>query len=95
MLVTCYYFIKDVITLNKTNSEIILNYCNYLSKINIQPFENYKIINPYNNEQIKLITKKFYNKYYNDYKKRKLILGSNPARRATATTGIPFEMQII
>ena len=91
MLVTCYYFIKDVITLNKTNSEIILNYCNYLSKVIIEPFENYRIINPYNNEQIKLITKKFYNKYYNDYKKRKLILGSNPARRATATTGIPFE----
>lgn len=79
--------------MNKTNSEKILKYCDTLSKINIEPFDNYKIINPYfdNKEQIKLITKKFYNKYYNDNKKRKLILGSNPARRASATTGIPFE----
>ena len=79
--------------MNKTNSEKILKYCDTLSKINIEPFDNYKVINPYfdNKEQIKLITKKFYNKYYNDNKKRKLILGSNPARRASATTGIPFE----
>lgn len=38
-----------------------------------------------------MITTKFYNKYYNDNNKRRLILGSNPARRATAVTGIPFE----
>lgn len=79
--------------MNKTNSEKILKYCENLSKIKIDAFENYRIINPYDNnkEQIKLITTKFYNKYYNDNNKRRLILGSNPARRATAVTGIPFE----
>lgn len=77
--------------MQKSNSEKILNYYEKLSKININTLENYKIINPYynNKEQIKLITTKFYNKYYND--KRRLILGSNPSRRATAVTGIPFE----
>ena len=75
------------------NSEKILNYCNYLSKLKVESFDNYKIINPYKNnkEQIKEITTKFYNKFYNDNKKRRLILGSNPARRGSATTGIPFE----
>lgn len=79
--------------MDKTNSEKILKYCKNLSKIEIESFDNYKIINPYKNnkEQIESITTKFYNKYYNDNNKRRLILGSNPARRATAVTGIPFE----
>ena len=79
--------------MNGTNSEKILKYCENLSKIEIEPFENYKIINPYkdNKKQIKEITTKFYTKYYNDNNKRRLILGSNPARRGTALTGIPFE----
>lgn len=80
--------------MDKTNSEKILKYCEEISKLKIKSFDNYKIINPYNSdnqEQIKQITTKFYNKYYNDNKKRRLILGSNPARRASAVTGIPFE----
>ena len=80
--------------MDKTNSNKILNYCDNLSKIEIDSFDDYKIINPYNDvnkEQIKLITEKFYNKFYDDNNKRRLILGSNPARRASAVTGIPFE----
>lgn len=80
--------------MKKTNSEKILTYCDNLSKIKIEAFDNYIIINPYNDsnkEQVRLITTKFYNKFYNDNNKRRLILGSNPARRASAVTGIPFE----
>ena len=80
--------------MNKTNSEKILTYCDNLSKIKIDLFDYYKIINPYtycNKEQIKVITTKFYTRFYNDKKKRRLILGSNPARRASAVTGVPFE----
>ncbi|HAJ56002.1 MAG TPA: DUF4918 domain-containing protein, partial [Lactobacillus sp.] len=33
----------------------------------------------------------FYKKYFNDTKPRRLILGSSPARRGTAITGVPFE----
>lgn len=80
--------------MNKINSEKILAYCDNLSKIKIDSFDYYKIINPYNDcnkEQIKVITTKFYTRFYNDKKKRRLILGSNPARRASAVTGVPFE----
>lgn len=41
--------------------------------------------------KIKEIINMFYHKYYNDIDKRYLILGSSPARKGTATTGIPFE----
>lgn len=80
--------------MNTVNSNKILNYCDNLSKIEIEPFDYYKILNPYNDEhkeQVQLITKKFYDKFYNDNNKRRLILGSNPARRASAVTGVPFE----
>lgn len=79
--------------MNKTNKELILDYCDYLSKLKIDSFDCYRIINPYegNNEQINQIIEKFYDKFYNDNNKRRLILGSNPARRGTAVTGIPFE----
>lgn len=57
--------------------ETNLNYCNKLSKIEIDSFDDYKIINPYNDinkEQIKCITKKFYNIFYSDNKKRRFLL---------------------
>lgn len=72
----------------------ILKFNNYLSNIKIDLPKNYNIINPFNGEnkdKIKEITNVFYKKYYNDNNKRYLILGSSPARRGTATTGIPFE----
>ena len=72
----------------------ILNFNNYLSNIKIDLPENYNIINPFNGEnkdKIKEITNVFYKKYYNDNNKRYLILGSSPARRGTALTGVPFE----
>ena len=54
----------------------------------------FKIINPFNGDQkelVKKITTEFYRKYYNDDRPRRLILGSSPARRGTAITGVPFE----
>ena len=72
----------------------ILNFNNYLSNISLDLPENYNIVNPFNGEnkdKIKEITNVFYKKYYNDNNKRYLILGSSPARRGTALTGIPFE----
>lgn len=56
--------------------------------------QNFKIINPFIGEQKEKILKistTFYRKYYNDNNKRKLILGSSPARRGSAIIGIPFE----
>jgi Domain of unknown function (DUF4918) len=42
------------------------------------------------NKHIKDITIKFYKKYYNDNRKRHLILGINPGRLGAGATGIPF-----
>ena len=69
----------------------ILKFYEKLSKTSIEIPEGFKIINPYNNIVVKDITTKFYNKFYNDNKKRRMILGSSPARRGTAVTGVPYE----
>lgn len=78
----------------KTFSDSILEFNEWLARTSLELFDNYSISNPFNGqnkEQIKAITNRFYKKYYNDNNKRYLILGSSPARKGTATTGIPFE----
>lgn len=78
----------------KTFSDNVLEFNEWLGNISLELFDNYRVCNPFcgeNKEKIKEITSVFYNKYYNDNNKRYLILGSSPARKGTATTGIPFE----
>lgn len=75
-------------------SENIIEFIKYLSNVSITIPDEFKIINPYNGkdkENVKQITNSFYHKFYNDNHKRRMILGSSPARRGTAATGIPFE----
>lgn len=77
-----------------TFGEKVLKFDEELSKTKIELPEGFKIINPFNGsnkKQINEITKKFYNMYYNDNNSRRLIIGSSPARRGTAVTGIPYE----
>jgi Domain of unknown function (DUF4918) len=45
---------------------------------------------PYENEETRRCMTVFYNKYYNDAKKRTFILGINPGRFGAGITGIPF-----
>lgn len=50
-----------------------------------------KIMNPFRNDpEIVPVISQFYGKYYNDNKKRHLILGINPGRFGAGVTGIPF-----
>lgn len=50
-----------------------------------------RVLNPYaDNPEILPISEQFYRKYYNDHKKRKLIIGINPGRLGAGVTGIPF-----
>lgn len=84
----------DKMAKRKTFSDSVLEFNGWLADISLDLFDNYKISNPFNGqnkEQIKEIMNIFYKKYYNDNNKRCLILGSSPARKGTATTGIPFE----
>lgn len=77
-----------------TFAEQILLFNDDLSRISIDLPDGFNMINPFNGdnkEEIKKITTAFYQKYYNDHNVRRLILGSSPARRGTAVTGVPFE----
>ena len=54
----------------------------------------FKVINPFSGPQrghVRKVTGAFYQRYYNDHKPRRLVMGSSPARRGTAVTGVPFE----
>ena len=78
----------------KTFSDKVLDFNEWLANVSLNLPDSYSINNPFNGdnkEKIREITNKFYKKYYNDSNKRYLILGSSPARRGTAVTGIPFE----
>ena len=78
----------------KTFAQKVLQFNNELSKISMELPDGFKIINPFNGNQkdtVNKITLEFYKKLYNDNNKRRLILGSSPARRGTAITGVPFE----
>lgn len=77
-----------------TFAKKVLEFNKELSHISIDLPEGFRIVNPYNGEQreaVHRITTTFYQKYFNDTLPRRLILGSSPARRGTARTGIPFE----
>lgn len=79
---------------NRTIAERILNFDANLSKKSIVLPEGYRIINPFTGtqkEHVRATASAFYKKYYNDNCPRRMILGSSPARRGTAVTGIPFE----
>ena len=78
----------------KNFAKKVLKFNNKLSKISMKLPDGFKIVNPFsgdNREQVNAISEAFYKKFYNDSNKRRLILGSSPARRGTATTGVPFE----
>ncbi|MEZ4883720.1 MAG: DUF4918 family protein [Chitinophagales bacterium] len=52
---------------------------------------NIGVMNPFaTNEKVLETSSQFYRKFYNDNKKRKLILGINPGRFGAGVTGVPF-----
>lgn len=78
----------------KNFAEQVLQFNEMLAHVSLDLPSGYKIINPFSGdqqEQVKRVTTAFYRKYYNDTCPRRLILGSSPARRGTAITGVPFE----
>ena len=78
----------------KTFAEKVMLFNDKLSCAQPSVPEGFKIVNPYSGdgrEQVRKVGEAFYQKYYNDTSSRRLILGSSPARRGTAVTGIPFE----
>ncbi len=81
-------------TENTTIAKRILQFNEALANCSFDLQEGYRTVNPYSGDQSELvqkITMAFYQKYYNDTKPRRIILGSSPARRGSAVTGVPFE----
>lgn len=81
-------------TKKMTFAEKILKFNDSLSRLFLYLPAEFAVINPFSGEQkeqIRKITTAFYQKYYNDNHPRRLILGSSPARRGSAVTGVPFE----
>lgn len=59
--------------------------------INCNLPKDYALLNPFiENPETKLVMTEFYEKFYNDCQKRKLILGINPGRFGAGLTGVPF-----
>lgn len=58
------------------------------------PPEGFSLRSPYSgilSEKVLEAAAKFYDMFYSDNRKRVLVLGSSPARRGSAATGVPFE----
>jgi hypothetical protein len=49
-----------------------------------------EVLHPQRNKPVMQVTKAFFNKYYNDNKKRRLVIGINPGRFGAGITGINF-----
>ena len=79
---------------SKTVAQEILEFNDSLGRVSLEVLKGFNLINAFNGvnkDTIKRVLHKFYTKYYNDIDKRFMILGSSPARRGTALTGVPFE----
>lgn len=51
----------------------------------------FQVVNPFmDNPETMVVMKEFYDKYYNDNRERKFIVGINPGRHGAAITGVPF-----
>lgn len=77
-----------------TVADRILRFNEELAGTTLELPDGFTVINPFNGpqkERVREVTTLFYNKYYDDDKPRRLVLGSSPARRGTAVTGVPFE----
>ncbi|MFE5593058.1 uracil-DNA glycosylase family protein [Streptomyces sp. NPDC056549] len=72
----------------------ILQFNEELAGTTLELPPGFTVINPFSGpqqERVREVTTAFYTKYYDDDKPRRLVLGSSPARRGTAVTGVPFE----
>ena len=49
-----------------------------------------KVIQPHKNEGVWTNMEKFFNKFFQDTKKRVFVIGINPGRLGSGTTGVPF-----
>ncbi|HPD87119.1 MAG TPA: DUF4918 family protein, partial [Proteiniphilum sp.] len=53
--------------------------------------EGFKVVNPFlDNPETMEVMRAFYNRYYNDNRERRFLIGINPGRHGAGVTGISF-----
>ncbi len=67
-----------------------INQFNENLKLDIPLGKGVEVMNPFSDDIVKALARKFYNQYYSDHRSRKLLLGINPGRFGAGVTGIPF-----
>ncbi|WP_415325441.1 SMUG2 DNA glycosylase family protein [Chryseobacterium sp. MMS23-Vi53] len=76
--------------MNKTFAEQVVEFNQNLKYDGNLP-DDFQVLNPYlENPETMEVMQKFYQKYYNDFNKRKFIVGINPSRHGAGITGVPF-----
>jgi hypothetical protein len=78
----------------RTVAHRILQFNEELAETTLELPPGFAVVNPFSGpqrERVREVTTAFYHKYFDDEKPRRLVLGSSPARRGTAVTGVPFE----
>lgn len=75
---------------NKTFADKVIEFNKNLHYSGLLP-EDFQVLNPYlDNPETIIVMQKFYHKYYNDFNRRKFIIGINPSRHGAGVTGVPF-----
>jgi len=77
-----------------TVADRILQFNERLAGTTLELPPGFRVVNPFSGpqkERVREVTTAFYRRYYDDDRPRRLVLGSSPARRGTAVTGVPFE----
>ncbi|KQM50223.1 SMUG2 DNA glycosylase family protein [Chryseobacterium sp. Leaf201] len=76
--------------MNKTFADKVVEFNRNLKYDGKLP-DDFQVLNPYlGNPETMEVMQKFYQKYYNDFNRRKFIVGINPSRHGAGVTGVPF-----
>jgi hypothetical protein len=74
----------------KTFADHVINFNSHLEYKGTLP-PGIRIMNPFREQpQIKEIMRQFYKKFYDDHLTRQMIIGINPGRLGSGSTGVPF-----
>ena len=76
--------------MNKTFAQKVISFNKNLKFSGTLP-KDFSVMNPFlENPETLVVMKEFYEKFYNDNRKRKFIIGINPSRHGAGVTGVPF-----
>ncbi|MCC8250533.1 uracil-DNA glycosylase family protein [Saccharothrix luteola] len=76
-----------------TVADRVLQFNEELATTAVEVPAGFNVINPFSGPlkgHVREVTTSFYRRFYDDHQPRRLVLGSSPARRGTAVTGVPF-----